>query len=126
MPLFDHIRPRQLQKMAELLVPSDGSGPVLHRFPLRIWNDQVQECRTGRLLRCLGPLKDRIASLSDCNWMELRVSVCLVDGVQFLSIVDPIGSLDDPMRLPTCMVPKELWEQACLELGLDIPPRQEC
>lgn len=106
MPLFDRINPRLREKLAELLVPSDGSGPVLHRFPLRIWNEQVQECRTGRLLRCLGPLKDRIAGLSDCNDMELRVSVSPVDGVQFLSIVGPFGSLDDPMRLPTCMVPK--------------------
>ena len=119
MSLWDHIREKQLKKMADTLRSSNASDTQFHSYTIVVReNGEILESASLRRLPSLAPFRGMIQSL-DLPLRTLEVIVSPTEGVQALYI-----ATTDFEHTRSWEVPKEAWEQVCLDLGLDASKRQ--
>ena len=120
MSLWNHIRQKQLKKMAEMLRSSNTGDTQFHSYTILMKDGDIWELLAAKRLTSLAPFKDMIQALGS-PLPTLEVIVSPTEGVQALYI-----ATTDLEHTRSWEVPKEAWEQVCLDLGLDASKRQDC
>lgn len=119
MSLWTHIRAKQLKKMTEMLRSSNAGDTQFHSYTIVVLkNGDILESASLRRLPSLTPFRDIIQAL-DLPLRTLEVIVSPTKGVEALYIFTT-----DIEHTRSWPVPKEAWEQVCLDLGLDASKRQ--
>jgi len=114
--LFDHIPPQQRAKMAAMLRPVDGIGPTFHRFSIFFAEeDDLRELCTQRSLPSLLPFKHLMNAMCTDRAKKLTVITSPTHDLEAIYIVP------EDETLQPFMLPQHVWQQVCLELGLEIP-----